>query len=36
MISLVDGKSADRWVQGEACKSRTGTTLNQVRLLGRA
>ncbi len=36
MISLVDGKSADRWVQGEACKSRSGTVLNQVRLLGRA
>lgn len=36
MISLVDGKTPDRWVQGEACKSRGGTVLNQVRLLGRA
>lgn len=36
MISLVDGKSADRWVQGEACKGRTGTVLSQVRLLGSA
>lgn len=36
MISLVDGKSADRWVQGEACKARGATVLSQVRVLGRA
>ncbi|MFG1301138.1 RT0821/Lpp0805 family surface protein [Xanthobacter sp. V3C-3] len=36
MISLVDGKSADRWVQGEACKAKSGTVLSQVRVLGRA
>lgn len=36
MISLVDGKVADRWVQGEACKSRSGLVLHQVRVLGRA
>lgn len=36
MISLVDGKVADRWVQGEACKARSGTVLSQVRVLGRA
>lgn len=36
MISLVDGKSADRWIQGEACKGGSGTVLSQVRVLGRA
>ncbi|QRG08514.1 hypothetical protein EZH22_09620 [Xanthobacter dioxanivorans] len=35
MISLVDGKAADRWIQGEACKGRSGTVLSQVRVLGR-
>lgn len=35
MISLVDGKSADRWIQGEACKGRAGIVLSQVRVLGR-
>ena len=36
MISLVDGKSADRWIQGEACKGKGSTVLSQVRVLGRA
>ncbi|WP_454918447.1 RT0821/Lpp0805 family surface protein [Xanthobacter sediminis] len=36
MIAVVDGKVADRWVHGEACRSRSGTALSQVRLLGRA
>ncbi|MEP9355236.1 RT0821/Lpp0805 family surface protein [Xanthobacter sp. KR7-65] len=36
MISLVDAKATDRWIQGEACRAGTGTTLSQVRVLGRA
>lgn len=36
MISLVDGKVADRWIQGEACKAASGVVLQQVRILGRA
>lgn len=36
MIAVVDGKSADRWVQGEACRARGATVLSQVRVLGRA
>lgn len=36
MIAVVDGRSPDRWVQGEACRGRSGTVLSQVRLLGRA
>ncbi|ABS67721.1 conserved hypothetical protein; putative signal peptide [Xanthobacter versatilis] len=36
MISLVDGKTADRWIQGEVCKARSGTVLSQVRVLGQA
>lgn len=36
MIAVVDGKAADRWVHGEACRGRGGTVLNQVRVLGRA
>jgi hypothetical protein len=36
MISVVDAKMGDRWVQGEACRARSGFVLNQVRILGRA
>lgn len=36
MIAVVDGKVADRWIHGEACRSRSGTTLSQVRVLGQA
>lgn len=36
MISVVDAKAGDRWVQGEACRARSGFVLNQVRILGRA
>ncbi|MDQ0503926.1 RT0821/Lpp0805 family surface protein [Xanthobacter agilis] len=36
MIAVVDGKVADRWIHGEACRSREGTVLSQVRVLGRA
>lgn len=36
MISVVDGKDADRWIQGQACRARSGTALSQVRILGRA
>ncbi|MFG1345599.1 RT0821/Lpp0805 family surface protein [Xanthobacter autotrophicus DSM 431] len=36
MISLVDGKTTDRWIQGEACKATSGLVLQQVRILGRA
>lgn len=35
-ISLVDGKTEDRWIQGEACRARSGTVVSQVRVLGRA
>lgn len=36
MIAVVDGKVADRWVHGEACRARGETVLSQVRVLGRA
>lgn len=36
MIAVVDGKSADRWVHGEACRATGGMVLSQVRLLGEA
>lgn len=36
MIAVVDGSSADRWVQGEACRAGKVTQLSQVRVLGRA
>lgn len=36
MIAVVDGKVADRWVHGEACRARGATVLSQVRVLGRA
>ncbi|MFG1478902.1 RT0821/Lpp0805 family surface protein [Xanthobacter sp. V4C-4] len=36
MIAVVDGKVADRWIHGEACRGRAGTVLTQVRVLGRA
>lgn len=36
MIAVVDGKTTDRWVQGEACRAEGGTVLNQVRVLGSA
>lgn len=34
-ISIVD-RSGDRWVQGQACRAKSGTVLQQVRLLERA
>lgn len=36
MIAVVDGKTDDRWVHGEACRARGETVLSQVRVLGRA
>lgn len=36
MIAVVDGKTADRWVHGEACRADGGIVLNQVRVLGSA
>jgi surface antigen len=36
MISVVDAKAGDRWLQGEACRARAGYVLSQVRILGRA
>ena len=36
MIAVVDGRSADQWIQGAVCRSGSSTTLSQVRVLGRA
>lgn len=36
LIAVVDGKVADRWVRGAACRDGSGTVLSQVRVLGKA